>query len=77
MRNYTHTELYSMVENGEAIDITYITFEEKLDLMNKEIFLEKIGCCIVNHSVEGYLFRGYVTRKLYAITTYSQAMYMF
>jgi hypothetical protein len=78
VRNYSRAELCDMVQNGEAIDISNVsTLMEALEISCEEGILEKIGVCIVDGKVEGYLFKGFNTKTLYAITHNSQAVYFF
>lgn len=77
MTKYTQKQLREMVKDGIAIDITYGDNETRKEIENQEQWLTQIGYASGIYGCNGMLFKGHKTNKLYAITTRSQAIYIF
>jgi len=77
MRKYTQRELRNLVATGAAIDITYADNDKRVEIETTEEYLTQVGYASGIYGCNGMLFEGYNSGDLYAITTRSQAIYIF
>ena len=77
MEKYTQKQLKALVKDGVATDITYGTNDTRNEIEAVEGWLTQIGYAAGIYGCSGILFKGHNTGKLYAITTRSQAIYIF
>lgn len=75
MIKYTQKQLKKMVEEGTAIDITYKTHKEIQEIQDEERFFHQIGYAEGIYGCNGMLLQGEKTKKLYAITSRTSAIY--
>ena len=77
MRKYTQRELRNLVATGAAIDITYADNDKRVEIETTEEYLTQVGYASGICGCNGMLFEGCNSGDLYAITTRSQAIYIF
>ena len=77
MRKYTQRELRNMVALGMAEDVTHAHIEEHEEILKKESWLNQVGYASGKYGCNGMLLQGHETGTYYAITTRSQAIYIF
>ena len=77
MEKYTQKQLKALVKDGVAIDITNGTNDTRDEIEAIEGWLDQIGYAVSIYGCGGMLFKGHNTGKLYAITTRSQAIFVF
>lgn len=77
MTKYTQKQLREMVRNGIAIDITNANLETRKEIESQEKWLTQVGYANGIYGCNGMLFKGHKTSKLYAITSRTQAIYIF
>lgn len=77
MEKYTQKQLKGLVNDGVAVDITHAHIEQREELIKKEKWLDQVGYAVGVYGCSGKLFKGHNTNTLYAITTNSQAIYIF
>ena len=77
MKKYTQKELRNLVDRGHAHDITMGTNETRNEILAVEGYLKQIGYASGIYSCNGLLFVGNTTGKLYAVTSRTNAIYIF
>ena len=77
MTKYTQRQLREMVARGMAENITNATNETRNDIEQKEGYYTQVGYSSGIYGCNGMLFKGKNTGTLYAITSRSQAIYIF
>lgn len=77
MTKYTQKQLREMVKDGIAENISNYNMEMAKELKNKESWLEQVGYASGIYGCNGQLLKGHNTGKLYAITSRTQAIYVF
>ena len=77
MEKYTQKQLKALIKEGVATDITNGTNNTRDEIEAVEGWLVQIGYAVSIYGCGGMLFKGHNTGKLYAITTRSQAIYIF
>ena len=77
MTKFTQKQLKEMVANGIAEDISRGTNETRNEIGSVEGWLNQVGCASGVYGWNGMLFKGRNTGKLYAITSRTQAIYIF
>ena len=77
MTKFTQKQLREMVKNGVAIDISRGTNDTRNDIEAVEGFYRQIGFASGIYGCSGMLLQGNKTKKLYAITDRTQAIYIF
>ena len=77
MEKYTQKQLKELVREEVATDITNGTNDTRDEIEAIEGWLAQIGYAVSIYGCGGMLFKGHNTGKLYAITTRSQAIYIF
>ena len=74
---YTKEQLKEMVASGIAEDISRGTNETRNEIESVEGWLTQIGYASGVYGCNGILLKGYNSGKLYAITSRTQAIYIF
>lgn len=77
MIKFTQKQLWEMVANGTAEDISRGTNETRNKIEAVEGWLTQVGYASGVYGCNGMLFKGKNTGKLYAITSRTQAIYVF
>ena len=77
MRKYTQKELRNMVALNMAESITYAGEEERTKILEKEGYLSQVGYSSGIYGCNGVLFQGHNSGTYYAITSRTQAIYIF
>ena len=77
MTKYIQKQLRGLVNTGAAIDISRIGMNEADRLRKDEEWLTQIGYAAGVYGCNGQLWRGHKSGKLYAITSRTQAIYLF
>lgn len=77
MIKFTQKQLREMVVNGMAENISNGTNETRNEIESVEGWLTQIGYASGVYGCNGMLFKGKNTGKLYAITSRTQAIYIF
>ena len=77
MTKFTQKQLRKMVSNGIAEDISRGTNETRNEIESVEGCLNQVGYASGVYGCNGMLFKGRNTGKLYAITSRTQAIYIF
>lgn len=77
MTKYTQKQLREMVKDGIAENISNYNMEMAKELKNKEGWLEQVGYVSGIYGCNGQLLKGHNTGNLYAITSRTQAIYLF
>lgn len=77
MERYTQKQLRDLVKTEAAQDITYSNDDRRYEIEKEEGHLSQIGYAAGVYGCNGMLFVGHNTRKLYAITSRTQAIYIF
>ena len=72
MTKYTIKQLKSLVNSGSAIDVTYAKKQSEIP----ESYTQ-IGYASGLYGCNGMLLRGYTSGKLYAVTSRTNAIYLF
>lgn len=73
----TRKTIREFVKNGEAQDISHISYEDARKLTNSEGWLDSEMYSSGMYGCNGILFRGHNTGNRYAITDRTQAIYYF
>lgn len=69
MKRYKQKELKEFIRMGIAEDITKLSNESIKEIKDNEKGLENIGLSIGTYGMNGGLFKGYESGKLYVITS--------
>lgn len=77
MKKYTQKELRNLVSLGVAEDISYADNKKRNEILKDEGFYTQIGYASGVYGCNGMLLQGNNTKKLYAITGRTQAIYIF
>lgn len=77
MTKYTQKQLREMVACGIAENVSNYGCEEARKLEKAEGWLEQVGYASGIYGCNGQLYKGHNTGKLYAITSRTQAIYVF
>ena len=77
MTRFTQKQLREMVANGIAEDISNGTNETRDEIESVEGCLTQVGYASGIYGCNGMLLKGHNTGKLYAITSRTQAIYIF
>lgn len=77
MTKYTQKQLREMVRYGIAEDVSNADNAMREQLEAKEGYLSQIGYASGIYGCNGMLLKGYNTGTLYAITSRTQAIYVF
>ena len=77
MQRYTQKQLKSLVKTGAAIDVTNADNETRKQIERDEGYYNQIGYSAGVYGCNGMLLKGHKTGKLYAVTSRSQAIYIF
>ena len=77
MTKFTQKQLREMVANGVAEDISRGTNETRNEIEAVEGWLTQVGYSSGVYGCNGMLFKGHNSDKLYAITSRTQAIYIF
>jgi hypothetical protein len=77
MEKYTQKQLKSLVNSGVAVDISGCDNDDRFKILAEEGDLIQIGYARGTYGCSGMLFKGYTTKKLYAITGRTQAIFLF
>ena len=77
MTKFTQKQLREMVLNGMAEDISTGTNETRNEIESVEGWLTQVGYASGVYGCNGMLFKGHNSGKLYAITSRTQAIYIF
>ena len=77
MKKYTQRQLKDLVKNGAAIDISYADNNKRVEIEKEENGLNKIGYASGIYGCNGLLFIGCNSKKLYAITGRTTAIFIF
>lgn len=77
MTKYTQKQLREMVACGIAEDISHYSCDSAKKLKEIENWLDQVGYASGVYGCNGKLFKGHNTGKLYAITSRSQAVFIF
>lgn len=73
----TRKTIREFVNNGEATDISHISFDDSKKLTDSEGWLDTELYSMGMYGCNGVLFRGHKTGNRYAITDRTQAIYYF
>lgn len=77
MTRFTQKQLREMVVNGVAENITNGTNETREEIEAVEGWLMQVGYASGVYGCNGMLLKGHNSGKLYAITSRTQAIYIF
>ena len=77
MERYTQQQLRALVKSGAAQDITHADNAKREEIEKEEGYLSQVGYSAGVYGCNGMLFVGHATKKLYAITSRTQAIYIF
>jgi hypothetical protein len=77
MTKFTQKQLKEMVKSGIAEDISRGTNTTRNELESVEGWLSQVGYASGVYGCSGMLLKGQNTGKLYAITSRTQAIYVF
>lgn len=77
MTKYTQKQLREMVKYGIAENVSNYGCKEINELKEKEGWLEQVGYASGIYGCNGQLLKGHNTGNLYAITSRTQAIYVF
>lgn len=77
MTKYTQKQLREMVRYGIAVDVSNADNALREQLEAKEGYLSQIGYASGVYGCNGMLLKGYNTGTLYAVTSRTQAIYVF
>lgn len=77
MTKFTQKQLREIVANGIAEDISRGTNESRNEIEAIEGYLSQVGYASGVYGCNGMLLKGQKTGKLYAITSRTQAIYIF
>lgn len=77
MIRFTQKQLKEMVNDGIAEDISRGTNETRKEIEAIEGWFSQVGYASGVYGCNGMLFEGHNTGKLYAITSRTQAIYIF
>lgn len=77
MTKFTQKQLKEMAKSGIAEDISRGTNTTRNELESVEGWLSQVGYASGVYGCSGMLLKGHNTGKLYAITSRTQAIYVF
>ena len=77
MIKYTQSQLKGMVSQGIAEDITYSDNSDRDAMAAREQYYTQVGYSSGLYGCNGMLFKGHNTGTLYAITSRSQAIWIY
>lgn len=77
MVKFTQKQLREMVNNGIAENISNGTNDTRNKIEAVEGWLNQVGYASGAYGCNGMLFKGHKSGKLYAITSRTQAIYIF
>lgn len=77
MTKYTQKQLRAMVADGVAEDITHADNNVRKELEKKEFWLRQIGYSTGVYGCNGMLLQGRNSGTLYAITSRTNAVFIF
>lgn len=77
MERYTQRQLRDLVTNDAAIDVSNADNETRIAIEKEEGGYRQIGYSSGIYGCSGMLLRGTKTGKLYAVTSRTQAIYIF
>ena len=77
MIKYTQRQIKDMVLYKYAEDISHADMTDHAIIMKREGWLNEIGYSCGTYGVNGKLYQGHKTGKLYAITSRTMAIYLF
>jgi len=77
MTKYTQKQLKAMVNDGIAIDVSSADNEKRREIEKEEGFYRQIGYASGLYGCAGMLLQGNKTKRLYAVTSRTQAIYIF
>lgn len=77
MTKYTQKQLKEMVRDGIATDISNWDNDDRNYLIEKEGYYTQVGYASGTYGCSGMLLKGNETNSLYAITSRTQAIYIF
>lgn len=64
-----------LINNGVAQDITHLSFEDANRLTKKENGLIDMGCSVGTYGINGAIFKGRKSGKIYAINGRSTTLF--
>ena len=77
MTKYTQKQLREMVQNGIATDISNYNNNGRNEILAREGYYTQVGYASGTYGCSGMLLKGNETNSLYAITSRTQAIYIF
>ena len=77
MTRYTNKQLKDLVKCGAAVDVSSANNETRCEIEAKEGYYNQIGYCSGVYGCSGMLLKGNKTGTLYAVTSRTQAVYIF
>lgn len=79
MEKYTQKQLKNMVKRGIATDVSWVGSNEsrKKAMAEEPDGYDQVGYSNGIYGINGMLFKGRTTNKLYAITSRCSAIYLF
>lgn len=77
MERYTQKQLKNLVDTGAAVDITRGNNETREQMLKEEEYYIQIGYSAGVYGCNGVLLKGHKTGKLYAVTSRTNAIYIF
>lgn len=77
MERYTQKQFKNLVNTGAAVDITRGDNETRSQIINEEEYYSQVGYSAGVYGCNGVLLKGHKTGKLYAVTSRTNAIYIF
>lgn len=77
MEKYTQKQLRSLVRTDCAIDVSSADNETRRTIEAEEGYYNQVGYSAGVYGCNGMLLKGHKTGKLYAVTSRTQAIYIF
>ena len=77
MTKYTQKQLKAMVNDGIAIDVSNADNAKREAIEKEEGYYRQIGYAAGLYGCAGMLLQGNKTKQLYAVTSRTQAIYIF
>ena len=72
----TLKDIKAMANRYDVEDITYIRFEDAETLREREGYFSEVAYSVGVYGVTGKVLQGHNTKKLYAITSRTSAIFM-
>lgn len=77
MERFTQKQLRELVKTGAAVDVSNADNETRREIERNEGYYNQIGYSAGVYGCNGMLLKGNKTGKLYAVTSRTQAIYIF